>query len=62
MIRVVFFDKQRETYHSEGGAIMVTTDYVKHNGRYTKFWFVHLEDGSTKSFKCKDYEIYRVEI
>lgn len=62
MIRVVFYDKRRETYLSVGGVTMVQVASIKCNGRYTKCWLVDFEDGKQRSYKCKDYDIHRIEI
>lgn len=62
MMRVVFFDKRKETYHSVGGATTVQVASIKCNGRYTKCWLVDFADGGNRSYKCKDFDLYKIEI
>ena len=61
-MRVVFFDKLRETFVSVGGATMVRAVSIKCNGRLTKVWLVDFVDKKQQSFKCKDFDIQTVEI
>lgn len=62
MMRVVFFDKMRETLTSVGGVLQIQSSYTKINGRNTRVWVLDTEDGKSRAFKQKDFEIDRVEI
>lgn len=62
MMRVVFFDKLRETHLSVENVSQINSDYSQIKGRVTKVWRLTLADGKTRAFKQKDYEIYRVEV
>lgn len=61
-MRVVFFDKMRETYHAVSDVEQIESVGVRINGRYTSVWHLLKADGKTESFKQKDFAIYRVEI
>lgn len=60
-MKVTFYEKQRETYKTVQEVWTIEETLTKHNGRYVKFWFIRFEDGRSQSFKCKDYEIHRIE-
>ena len=60
-MRVVFFDKMRETYHAVSDVEQIESDCVRINGRYTSVWHLLKADGKTEAFKQKDFTIYRVE-
>ena len=60
-MKVIFWDKVRETHKAVDKVIQIETNTIKHNGRYTNFWFVLHDDLKTESYKQKDYEIIRVE-
>lgn len=61
-MRVVFFDKMRETYHAVEDVTMIESCMVRINGRCTSVWHVHKSNGRYESFKQKDFTIHRVEI
>lgn len=60
-MRVVFFDKMRETYHAVEDVEQIESTYARINGRYTSVWHLLKSNGRTESFKQKDFTIYRVE-
>ena len=60
-MRVVFFDKMRETYHAVENVTQLDSIMLKSNGRYTNFWGIIKSDGERETFKQKDYTIHRVE-
>lgn len=62
MMRVVFFDKLRETYTSVGDVVLLEDSDSRIKGRYTKVWHLILKNGTTRAFKQKDYTIHKVEI
>lgn len=62
MMRIVFFDKKRETYISVGDVVQLDNILIKSNGRYTNFWGIVKLDGTKETFKQKDYTIHRIEI
>ena len=62
MMRIVFFDKKRETYISVGDVVQLDNILIKSNGRYTSFWGIVKLDGNKETFKQKDYTIHRIEI
>lgn len=62
MMRVVFFDKLRETYYAVGDVIQIDSCMVRINGRLTSVWHLHKLGGGIESFKQKDFTIHRVEI
>lgn len=62
MMRVVFFDKMRETYHAVGNVVQLDNMQDTVNGRYTNLWRLLLEDGSTQTFPQKWFIIHRVEV
>ena len=61
-MRVVFFDKMRETYHAVANVEQIESSYSKINGRYTAVWHLLKRDGKTEAFKQKDFTIHRVEL
>lgn len=62
MMRVVFFDKMRETHYAVGGVIQLESITAKVNGRITNLWCLTMLDGKKRTFKQKDFTILRVEI
>ncbi len=60
-MRVVFFDKLRETYHSVENVIQIESSFSRINGRYTGIWRILKSDGFVETFKQKDFTIHRVE-
>ena len=60
-MRVVFFDKLRETYKSVENIVQLENTMIKSNGRLTSCWLLIETDGTTKTFKQKDFSIYRIE-
>ena len=62
MMRVVFFDKMRETRHAVCDIEQIESDYVRINGRLTSVWHLLKADGKTLAFKQKDFIIERVEL
>lgn len=60
-MRVVFFDKLRETYHAVKNVEQIESSMVKINGRFTSVWRLIKKDGYEETFKQKDFTIYRVE-
>ncbi len=60
-MRVMFFDKLRETYHAVKNVEQIESSMVKINGRFTSVWRLLKQDGCDETFKQKDFTIYRVE-
>ena len=60
-MKVIFYDKMRETYKSVDNVKQVEVGYTMCNGRQTKFWFVLTNDMNSQSFKYKDFDLNRVE-
>ncbi len=60
-MKIVFLDVLRETRKSVDNVEQIRGDYAKIDGRATKVWFLDMFDGSTRSFKQKDYQIERIE-
>ena len=61
MIKIVFFDKMRETYIDIDKVILIESTYSKINGRYTAVWDILKNDGKREVFKQKWYTIHRIE-
>lgn len=51
----------RETYKTIENVDQLEKNQTKCNGRLANFYFIHTSDGALISFKCKDYEIERIE-
>lgn len=62
MMRVVFFDKMRETYRAVEDVLEIKSYAVKVNGRITNVWHLVKSGGEVEAFKQKDFTIHRVEI
>lgn len=62
MMRVVFFDKMRETYHPVVGVVQMDNVQERVRGYQSNCWRLLLEDGSTQTFVQKWFAIHRVEI
>ena len=62
MMRVVFFDKARETYYAVGNVIQLDNVMEKVSGRLTGCWKLTLPDGTCQTFSKKWFEIHRIEI
>ena len=62
MMRVVFFDKMRETRRAVDNVVQIENVCVRINGRLTSVWHLLKTDGKMEAFKQKDYDILRVEI
>lgn len=61
-MKIIFFDKKRETYIAVDDAIKLDNILIKSNGRYTSFWGIVKSDTTKETFKQKDYTLHRVEI
>lgn len=61
-MKVVFFDRMRETYESVDNVVQINSSASRINGRLTNVWSLILADGNTRAFKQKDFTIQRVEI
>lgn len=59
-MRVVFFDKMRETYRAVEDVIRIDSCAVKVNGRLTNVWHLMKLDGKIEAFTQKDFTIHRV--
>ena len=62
MMRVVFFDKMRETYVAIEGVIQIESDYVRIDGRITAVWHLHRLEGGMLSYKQRYFSIHRIDI
>jgi transposase-like protein len=60
-MRVVFFDKLRETYHVVDNVWRIESSIAKIGGHHTMIWRLIKEDGNSETFKQKDFVIDRVE-
>lgn len=58
-MKIVFYDRERETYERVEGVRRLSMDYRKKDGRLCKVWIVHTDDG-WKTYMCKKYELDRV--
>ena len=62
MMKVVFYEKRRETLTSVGGVIQIQSSYSQIRGRPVKVWLLLMESGKDLVYKKCDYDIDRVEI
>ena len=62
MMKVIFFDKRRETMTSVGGIIQLQSARREVNGRMAKVWLLVMNDGDDRILKQSEFEIERVEI
>ena len=62
MMRVVFYDKQRETYHAIGNVVQLEQRIDKVSGRLINLWYLSMYDGSLQTLPTKWFTLHRVEI
>lgn len=62
MMKVIFFDKRRSTYASVENVVELRSEWSRDKGHLCKIWLVIPEDGFTKAFKQRYYEIERIEL
>lgn len=63
MMKVIFYDKRRETMTSVGGVLQIQSKCIGHtNGRPAKVWLLLMENREELAFKKSEFEIERVEI
>lgn len=58
-MKVIFYDKERETFERVEGVCQFSKDYRKKGGRVCLVWIVHTE-GEWKTYPCKRYELDHV--
>lgn len=62
MMKVIFFDKRRETMTSVGNVIQLQSARREINGRMAKVWLLVMNEGEDRILKQSEFEIERVEI
>ena len=62
MMKIIFFDKRRETMTSVGSVIQLQSARREVNGRMAKVWLLVMNEGEDRIFKQSEFEIERVEI
>ena len=61
MMKVILYNKMRETYESVENVAELRSEYSRDKGHLCRVWTLILDDGFTRAFKQRWYEIYRIE-
>lgn len=58
---VIFYDVRRGTYERINDVVQLNACQFRINSRLTNVWFLHIEDGSQRTFPQKYYQVHRIE-
>ena len=58
-MKVIFYDKERETFERVEGVCQLSQDYRRKGGRLCKVWIVHTDDG-WKTYQVSKFDLDRV--